>query len=344
MAYLKPGAITRKIFNPLAMKLGFWNVETLVVQRRKSGEPQSVPVIPLEHEGARYVVSTRGESDWVKNLRAAGAGELRRKGEAQKVRVVGAARRGAAARDRRLPRQGRERGRPVLQEAARPGRPPGLPARVVQTLLTPVSFLERSAAAFPDRIAVVDEERRFTWAELRERARRLALALQRSGIEKDDRVAFLALNTVELLEAHFGVPAAGAVLVAINTRLTADEVAYILDHSGARIVVVDPSLAHLVDGAAVERVLVLGEGGDYEEFLASAGDGEPEDRLESEEDTISINYTSGTTGRPKGVMYTHRGAYLNALSEVVHARLDSGRCTCGRCRCSTATAGASPGP
>ena len=192
----------------------------------------------------------------------------------------------------------------------------------MQTLLTPVSFLERSAAAFPARIAVLDEGRRLTWAELRERVRRLAVALQESGIEKDDRVAFLALNTTELLEAHFGVPAAGAVLVAINTRLTADEVAYILDHSGARIVVVDPSLAELVEGAAVERVIVLGEG--YEEFLASAGDGEPEDRLASEEDTISINYTSGTTGRPKGVMYTHRGAYLNALSEVVHARLDSG--------------------
>ena len=88
MAYLKPGAITRRIFNPLAMKLGFWNVETLVVPRRKSGEPQSVPVIPVEHEGARYVVSTRGESDWVRNLRAAGGGELKRKGEAQKVRVV----------------------------------------------------------------------------------------------------------------------------------------------------------------------------------------------------------------------------------------------------------------
>jgi len=88
MAYLKPGAITRKVFNPLAMKLGFWNVETLVVPRRKSGEPQSVPVIPVECGGARYVVSTRGESDWVKNLRAAGAGELRRKGEARKVRVV----------------------------------------------------------------------------------------------------------------------------------------------------------------------------------------------------------------------------------------------------------------
>ena len=194
----------------------------------------------------------------------------------------------------------------------------------MNTLLSPLSFLERSAAAFPDRIAVIDEERRLTWVELRERVRRLAIGLQRSGIEKDDRVAFLALNTVELLEAHFGVPAAGGVLVAINTRLTADEVAYILDHSGARIVVVDPSLAHLVGGAGVERVLVCGEGGDYEEFLASAGDGEPEDRLESEEDTISINYTSGTTGRPKGVMYTYRGAYLNALSEVMHAHLDSG--------------------
>ncbi len=88
MAYLKPGAITRKVFNPLAMKLGFWNVEALTVPRRKSGELQSVPVIPVDHEGARYIVSTRGESDWVKNLRAAGGGELRRKGQAEKVQVV----------------------------------------------------------------------------------------------------------------------------------------------------------------------------------------------------------------------------------------------------------------
>jgi len=88
MAYLKPGAITRKVFNPLAMRLGFWNVETLTVPRRKSGEPQSVPVIPVDHEGARYIVSTRGESDWVKNLRAARGGELKRKGQAEKVQVV----------------------------------------------------------------------------------------------------------------------------------------------------------------------------------------------------------------------------------------------------------------
>jgi len=88
VAYLKPGAVTRKVFNPLAMKLGFWNVETLTVPRRKSGEPQSVPVIPVDHDGARYIVSTRGESDWVKNLRAAGGGELKRKGQAEKVQVV----------------------------------------------------------------------------------------------------------------------------------------------------------------------------------------------------------------------------------------------------------------
>jgi fatty-acyl-CoA synthase len=187
--------------------------------------------------------------------------------------------------------------------------------------LTPLAFLERSAAVFPEGVAVVDGERRLTWAEVRERVRRLAVALQEAGIEKDDRVAYLALNTTELLEAHFGVPAAGGVLVAINTRLLAEEVAYILDHSGARILVVNPSLAHLVEGVEVERVLVIGD--EYEEFLAGAGDGEPEDRLVTEDDTISINYTSGTTGRPKGVMYTYRGAYLNALAETHHARLDS---------------------
>jgi fatty-acyl-CoA synthase len=187
--------------------------------------------------------------------------------------------------------------------------------------LTPLAFLERSAAVFPDALAVVDGERRLTWAEVRERVRRLAVALQEAGIEKDDRVAFLALNTAELLEAHFGVPAAGGVLVAINTRLVAEEVEYILGHSSARILVVDPSLSHLVEAPSLEQVIVIGEA--YESFLAGAADGEPEDRLVTEDDTISINYTSGTTGRPKGVMYTHRGAYLNALAETHHARLDS---------------------
>ena len=188
--------------------------------------------------------------------------------------------------------------------------------------LTPLAFLDRTAFAFPDRIGVVDGDRRLTWAEFRDRARRLAVALQESGIAKDDRVAILAPNTTEMLEAHYGVPAAGAVLVAINIRLTADEIGYILGHSGARVLVVEPSLAHLVADADVERVVVAGEGNSYEAFLASAGNKEPEDRLESEDDTISINYTSGTTGQPKGVMYTHRGAYLNALAEAAHAQLD----------------------
>src|SRR6266498_706430 len=188
--------------------------------------------------------------------------------------------------------------------------------------LTPLAFLERTAAAFPERVAVVDGDQRQTWTGFRERARRLAIALQETGIEKDDRVAFLAPNTSELLEAHYGVPAAGAVLVAINIRLTAEEIAYIVEHSGSRVLVVDPSLAHLVADLDVEHLLVTGEGGAYDAFLEAAGDGEPEDRLESEDDTISINYTSGTTGRPKGVMYTHRGATLNALAELAHARLD----------------------
>jgi fatty-acyl-CoA synthase len=193
----------------------------------------------------------------------------------------------------------------------------------VNSPLRPTSFLERTALTFPDRTAVVDGERRLTWAQLRERVRRLAVALQAYGIEHGDRVSFLAPNTTELLEAHFGVPRAGAVLVAVNTRLTGEEIAYILEHSGSRLLVVDQSLSHLVEGVPVERVLVCGGGRSYEDFLAAAGNGEPEDRLESEDDTLSINYTSGTTGRPKGVMYTHRGAYLNALAAALHARLDS---------------------
>ena len=190
--------------------------------------------------------------------------------------------------------------------------------------LTPVSFLRRAAYVFPERESVVDGERRFTWAETRERTRRLAVALQEWGLRHGDRVAFLAPNVPELLEAHFGVPWSGGVLVAINTRLHADEIDYILRHSGARVLVVDESLRDLVPDPPVEKVLVLRECGDgsYDEFLDAAGRGDPEPRLQSELDTISINYTSGTTGRPKGVMYSHRGAYLNALAVVAHGRMN----------------------
>jgi fatty-acyl-CoA synthase len=198
--------------------------------------------------------------------------------------------------------------------------------------LTPIAFLQRSAVVFPDRVAAIEGDRRLTWAELADRARRLAVALQAAGLERGDRVAVLAPNTIELLEAHFGVPWAGAVLVAVNTRLMPQEIAHILDHSGARVLIVDADLVHLIEPIAaelaVERTFVVGAPAalaaeSHDAFLAGAGDGEPQWRIESEDDTISINYTSGTTGLPKGVMYTHRGAYLNALAEAVHARLDS---------------------
>src|SRR5262249_53423568 len=131
-------------------------------------------------------------------------------------------------------------------------------------------------------------------------------------------------NVPELLEAHYGVPASGGVLVAINTRLTASEVDEILRSSRARILVLHPSLRGSVDPIRERfpdlRIIEIGH--QYEAFLAAARDGEPEDRLVDEDDTISVNYTSGTTGQPKGVMYTHRGAYLNALAEAHHAGLD----------------------
>jgi acyl-CoA synthetase (AMP-forming)/AMP-acid ligase II len=194
-------------------------------------------------------------------------------------------------------------------------------ASVHLSALTPLAFLERSRAAFPDRIAVIDGDDRLTWAEFYERAQRLACALQARGLAHGDRVAFLAPNGHELLEAHYGVPWSGAVLVAINTRLMPDEIGYILEHSGSQLLIVDPTLEHLLPESATPFILRCGE--EYEDFIAAAPDAEPEPRLETEGDTISINYTSGTTGRPKGVMYTHRGAYLNALAEMHHAGLDS---------------------
>jgi len=194
--------------------------------------------------------------------------------------------------------------------------------KVYRSELDPVSFLRRSASVFPDRTAVVHGERRYTYRDFEGRVNRLASALRAGGLQKHDRVAFLAPNVPAMLEAHFGVPAAGGILVAINTRLSADDVGYILAHSGARLLFVDRELEHLVEGAGPEIEIVriddTGAAGDpYEDFLASGSPEPVESLLEDEEETISINYTSGTTGRPKGVMYTYRGSYLNALGEVI---------------------------
>jgi fatty-acyl-CoA synthase len=196
--------------------------------------------------------------------------------------------------------------------------------KVYRSELTPVQFLRRSAAVFPERTAVVHGERRLTYAELGERVRLLCGALQAAGIAAGDRVAVLCPNTPAMLETHFAVAALGAILVPVNVRLSLDEIAYILDHSGASLLLADHELAGLVEGSPVETVRIddTGEADDpYEQFLAT-GAGVPDPPpLADEEETLSINYTSGTTGRPKGVMVTHRGSFLNALGEVIEAGL-----------------------
>ena len=203
--------------------------------------------------------------------------------------------------------------------------PPGaVPGKVFRTELNPVDFLRRAAYVYPEKIAVVDGERRYSYGQLAERSWRLANALRSAGLRKGDRVATLLFNSAPMLEAHFGVPAAGGVLVAINNRLAGPEVGYILEHSGARFVLVDIELEPLLAPLALSDVTVIRRSHDdtddqYEQFLTAASGEMPPSWLEHEEETISINYTSGTTGQPKGVQYTYRGAYLNALSEVIVA-------------------------
>jgi fatty-acyl-CoA synthase len=195
-------------------------------------------------------------------------------------------------------------------------------SRVFRTELNPVDFLRRAAYLYPEKIAVVDGERHYSYSQLAERSWRLANALRSAGLRKGDRVATLLFNSAPMLEAHFGVPAAGGILVAINNRLAKPEVAYILKHSGARFLLLDAELESLVPPLA-EITAIRCEDGDaespFERFLAAAPEEMPDSWLENEEETISINYTSGTTGQPKGVQYTYRGAYLNALSEVIVA-------------------------
>jgi fatty-acyl-CoA synthase len=167
--------------------------------------------------------------------------------------------------------------------------------------------------------------RRYSYRQLAERSWRLANARRSAGLSKGDRVATLLFNSAPMLEAHFGVPAAGGILVAINHRLASPEVGYILEHSGARFLLLDAELESRVAPLELSGVTVFGcaNTGDtqdeYEPFLNAVSSAAPESWLEDEEETISINYTSGTTGQPKGVQYTYRGAYLNALSEVIVA-------------------------
>lgn len=201
--------------------------------------------------------------------------------------------------------------------------------KVYRTELTPMSFLERSALVFPGKIAIVHGDRKYTYYEFAERVNRLASGLRNIGMQKHDRVAFLCPNTPAMLEAHYAVPAAGGILVAINTRLNSQEVGFILKHSGSKFLFVDAELHPLVESLNLEGMQVIrvddtGSPADpYELFLASGSPEPVKSWLEDEEETISINYTSGTTGNPKGVMYTYRGAYLNALAEVIETGMNS---------------------
>ena len=189
------------------------------------------------------------------------------------------------------------------------------------TPLTPSAYLDRAAWVFRDRTAVVDGERSFTYAEFADRAHRLAGALLGLGVPPGGRVAALCVNSHIMLELHNGVPLAGAVLVPLNIRLSRDELTYIVRHSGARILVATAELADVatdVAAAAGARLVIAGgEPDEYEALLASARPAAVP--CEDERGLLAINYTSGTTGRPKGVMYHHRGAYLQALGDRASA-------------------------
>jgi len=199
--------------------------------------------------------------------------------------------------------------------------------------LTPLGFIERAATVFPNRNAVIHGARRSNWAQTYARCRRLASALARRGIVNGDTVAVMLANTPEMLECHFGVPMAGAVLNALNTRLDAEAIAFMLDHGEAKVLIVDREFSVTLEKAlalAKAKPYVIdvddpeydGPGKrigpvDYEAFIA-AGDPEfPWMPPADEWNAIALNYTSGTTGNPKGVVYHHRGAYLNAICNIV---------------------------
>ena len=199
--------------------------------------------------------------------------------------------------------------------------------------LTPLVFLDWSADVYPERLAVVHGGRRFTWAQTRERCRRLASALTARGIGRGDTVSVVAANTPEMVEAHFGIPMTGAVLNTINTRLDAGTIAFILDHAQARVLITDREFSPAVAGAlqrceASPLVIDIDDAeydgpGDrlgeveYEALLAGAAPDYERIEPADEWQAISLNYTSGTTGNPKGVVYHHRGAHLNAIGNIL---------------------------
>jgi fatty-acyl-CoA synthase len=198
--------------------------------------------------------------------------------------------------------------------------------------LTPLSLIARTAYVYPEQLAVVHGDRRYSWAETYARSRRLASALAGAGIGIGDTVAVMAANTPEMVEAHFGVPMSGGVLNTLNTRLDAEAIAFMLEHGEAKLLLTDTEFSPTIEAAlarlgdkitVIDIVDSLASGGkrlgcaDYERFIA---DGDPAFAWKhpaNEWQSIALNYTSGTTGNPKGAVYHHRGAYLNALSNII---------------------------
>jgi len=203
--------------------------------------------------------------------------------------------------------------------------------------LSPISFLERAALVYPDRLSVIHGERRFTWRETAARCRQLASAINRQGLGKGDVVAIIAPNVPALYECHFGVPMSGATLLTLNTRLDVDTTAYILAHANVKLLLCDPefvSLIAAVQAELPEPVTVIDVADplftgnvnpigacDYETFLTLSDPAFEPIWPSDEWDTISLNYTSGTTGRPKGALYSHRATYLNAMSNMTSTGL-----------------------
>jgi fatty-acyl-CoA synthase len=202
-------------------------------------------------------------------------------------------------------------------------------------VLTPVKFLDRSAAVYPEKVAIIHGDQRFTYRDFQKRVHRLAGALLQAGIGQGDKVAFICPNIPPMLEAHYAVPMIGAALVSVNIRLSSQEVAYIINHSDAKAVFVDNEFAGTIEPVLnqLEKVEFFVNicdtsdekpipGMNYEAFLGSAPNGQVAIAVDDERSVATINYTSGTTGLPKGVMYHHRGAYLNAIGEILESRLD----------------------
>src|SRR5437016_6270397 len=197
----------------------------------------------------------------------------------------------------------------------------------METPLTPLEFGRRARKLYPERVAVIDSASRWTYAQFLDRCDRWSAALQQLGIKSGDRVAYLSPNTHTQLESFYAVPQIGAVLVPLNYRLTADDFVYLINHSGSRMVCADRDYLRTIDSIRsqlpkVEHLVALnGEGADwlnYEAMIDASSAGFARSEIH-ETDLLTINYTSGTTSRPKGVMITHRNAWMNSVGTLLYA-------------------------